>query len=238
MKWIVFAALLIPAFSGCLSDLLDGDSVSPEDLVTDSKSKWVIEIDYVAGHKPAQSAIDLLKSRMNEVVKKDSITVLVDDILPAQKSNLKTSDFEALKSKYKDQSGDADTVVTYVLYLDSNSASDTSEGRVLGLAYSHDTVVMFDEVIESAANLRFSATDIEKAVLVHEFGHTIGLVNNGVPMQTNHEHSSHKKHSSNSASVMTPAVETTTNLNNIIGGLPTTFDANDKADLCAFGGRC
>jgi hypothetical protein len=242
MKWIVLAVLLIPAFSGCLNDFLDGDSISPNDLVTNSKEKWVIEIDYVSGHKPTQSAIDLLKTRMNEVVKKDSITVIVDDIIPSQKANLKISDFEALKSTYKDRSSDANTVVTYVLYLDGNSASDTDEGSVLGLAYSHTTVVMFDEVINNAANLRFSATAIEEAVLVHEFGHTIGLVNNGVNMVSNHEgvddDGQPNRHSDNSASVMTPAVETTTNLANILGGLPTTFDSDDKADLCAFGGRC
>lgn len=238
VKWIAFTLLLVPAFAGCLTGLLDGDSVSPKDLITDQKSKWVIEIDYVQGHRPSQDAIDLLKSRMNALVHKDSIQVIVDDVIPSQKQGLKVSDFERLKDAHKDQSNSDDTVVTYVLYVDGGSASDTDEGKVLGLAYSHNTVVMFDETINNAANLRFSATEIERAVLVHEFGHILGLVNNGIPMKTPHEHSTEKKHSDNPNSVMTPAVETTTNLFNIIGGLPTAFDADDKADICAFGGKC
>jgi hypothetical protein len=242
MKWIVLALLLVPAFSGCLGDVFGNGGVDPKDLVTKSKEKWVIEVDYVSGHKPTQSAIDLMKTRMNEVVQKDSITVIIDDVIPSQKANLALDDFEALKSQYKDYSDNDSTVVTYVLYLDSNSVDDTDDGRVLGLAYSHSTVVMFDETIENAASLRFSATDIERAVLVHEFGHILGLVNNGVPMVKNHEGvdeaGNGNRHSTNSASVMTPAIETTTNLANILGGLPTTFDSNDKADLCAFGGRC
>lgn len=234
MKWIVLAVLI--SLSGCLSDF--GDNTSPKDLITDQKSKWVIEIDYVQGHRPSQDAIDLLKSRLNSLVHKNSIQVLVDDVIPSAGADLDIDDFERLKDKHKDRSTSDDTAVTYVLYLDGNSDQDDDDGRVLGLAYSHDTVVMFDETINGAANLRFSSTDIERAVLVHEFGHILGLVNNGIPMVHDHEHPTAKKHSDNSASVMTPAVETTTNLYNLIGGLPTDFDADDRADVCAAGGRC
>ena len=38
---------------------------------------------------------------------------------------------------------------------------------------------LFKEKIEDSAFLLISSTDIEKSVIVHEFGHLLGLVNNG-----------------------------------------------------------
>lgn len=243
MKWIAVALVATIGIAGCLNELgiVSDDTVKPSHLITNERSEWLIEIDYVQGHRPSSQAISLLEDRLHSLVKKDTIRVIVDDVIPSQGADQEIRDFESLKRLHKDKENDGDTVVTYVLYVNGNSAQDTSQGSVLGLAYSHNTIVMFDETINNAANLRFSSTAIEEAVLVHEFGHILGLVNNGIDMVNPHEgrdsDGKPNRHSDNTASVMTPAVETTDILN-LIGGLPTDFDSDDRADICAAGGKC
>jgi hypothetical protein len=228
--------LLLPALGGCLDLIGPIGPVQPRDLITDQRyTEWVIEIDYVDGMRPSQSAINLLQQRLEEVARKDRITIVVDDNLGAGRSSWSLQEIQATRDTHQDSRTRGDTVVTYVLYLDGRFAGNA---ETLGLAAGHDLVVLFPERIRSAAFLTISATDIERAVLVHEFGHILGLVNHGIPMQTPHEDAQHPGHSSNRNSVMYWAVESTDIGNIFTGSVPTAFDANDKADLCAAGGRC
>jgi hypothetical protein len=71
-------------------------------------------------------------------------------------------------------------------------------------------------------------------VVTHEFGHALGLVNNGALMVNAHEDGSHAGHSGNRNSVMYWAVESSNGLP-LFGSNapPTDFDDNDRADLRA-----
>lgn len=48
---------------------------------------------------------------------------------------------------------------------------------------------------------------IEQATLIHEFGHAIGLVNNGVPLASQHQDTAHGAHCTNDRCVMFWQVE-------------------------------
>ena len=76
-----------------------------------------------------------------------------------------------------------------------------------------------------------SAEEIENSVLVHEFGHLLGLVNLVYKSPVDHEDKDHPGHSNNEDSVMYWAIESA-NLGNIITGeLPDEFDNDDLNDL-------
>ena len=90
---------------------------------------------------------------------------------------------------------------------------------------------MFKEKIEDASFLLISATDIEKAVIVHEFGHLLGLVNNGYQSPHDHEDPQHPHHSNNEESVMYWAIESQDIGNQIDGEPPNDFDSYDLDDL-------
>ncbi len=236
MRTAAALILLALALPGCFDSLpLAGPDLPRDYIAGDDYTRWVIEIDYVEGHRPSSEATNLLAQRMRELVSKDAVSVQVDDAIPGGRDTWNDAAIQSLSAQHQDQDHGGDTVVTHVLYLDGSY----SRGNVLGIAYGDkELVAMFDETIEGAANLFFSATQIERAVLVHEFGHVIGLVNSGTPMVQNHEDPDHRGHSDNQDSVMYWAVETTDITQIFTGGIPTEFDADDKADVCAAGGRC
>ncbi len=237
MRVLAITALMALTLNGCLGGLTGFDSVQPQDYLRDTEyKKWIIEIDYVSGHKPSDGAMSMLTQRMREVANKDSITVQLGNVIPGRDS-WSDSAIEALEREHKDEETGGDTVVTWVAYVDGRS---THGNGVLGIAYGHDRIVIFDEAINSACSLltacAFAEHEIEQAVLVHEFGHAIGLVSRGVPMVNPHEDAEHPRHSNNRDSVMYWAVESAGSLD-IFNSIPNRFDANDKLDLCRAGGK-
>ena len=63
-----------------------------------------------------------------------------------------------------------------------------------------------------------SRTKLESTVLEHEFGHILGLVDLGSPMQTNHKDAAHGNHCNNTNCLMYYASETTDILGILITG--------------------
>jgi predicted Zn-dependent protease len=96
-----------------------------------------------------------------------------------------------------------DTTVFNVFFLKGFAESATS---VIGLHLSGTkTIAIFKEVVvASAPSIAEAATQryVEQATLVHEIGHAVGLVNNGLPMTSSHEDTGHRAHCHNPDCVM------------------------------------
>lgn len=73
---------------------------------------------------------------------------------------------------------------------------------------------------------------VEQATLIHEMGHAIGLVNNGLAMKTNHEDHAHKHHCNNENCVMYYANEGTESLIRFAQSRATNFDLVMFDDHC------
>lgn len=255
MRPLAVAALLAAfALTGCLKGTpFDGglDDPGPADYVSSRDyTRWIIEVDTVRGQEPPSSAFTVLHERLNSVVSKPAgIEVRKDDTLEPRGGVWSQEDVLALSGQSKDVATGGDTVTIHVLVLDG----EYEAGNVLGATYhrersdgtvtSSGPIVLFAETIRDAAcppplGLCLNEEAIWQAVMVHEFGHAMGLVNIGAPMQTDHEDDAHPGHSDNRNSVMYYAVETLDVVTVFQGGPPTDFDAEDRADLCALGGKC
>jgi hypothetical protein len=80
--------------------------------------------------------------------------------------------------------------------------------NIMGVQFGgYPFAFVFKDVVVSVGGGTLSQRYVEQATVVHELGHAVGLVNNGVPMQVAHEDPSHAKHSTNTDCVMFWQVE-------------------------------
>ena len=243
---VALALCLVTAVAGggCLDGLFSAD-VSPRDYLRDlDYTLWIIEVDYAEGERPPDSALSLLRDRMQSVVRKpDGVEVRMDEVLEREETTWGTDSLRQLRRDHQDEETDGHTVVTHLSFVAGHSGEDDDEGRVLGVAIDHRQVVIFSQTVKSSCTVTslppclYSTEEVFGAVVVHEFGHILGLVNNGIPMVSDHQDESHGAHSDNPDSVMYWAVETTDIFQSLTGELPNQFDADDRADLRAAGGR-
>lgn len=236
-RWsaVLLAAVVVGATSGagCLDSFVPGRAAALDFLRADSFTSLVIEIDHADGAAPDGSATSLLKQRAEERLRKPDGITLQTAKIDSSKDRWSLSDIRAAEDQHRDTRPAAGRMSLYVIYLDGEFAED---GNVLGVHYGPTSVALFKDRIQSGSLAGLSSRDAERSVLIHEFGHVIGLVDNGIPMVKDHEDNEHPKHSSNSNSVMYHAVETS-EISLLTGTPPTNFDSDDIADIRAAGGK-
>jgi hypothetical protein len=221
---------------------------SAHDLVSPrAHGTLVVEIDHPPGSEPNAAAVSTLRSTLQEVTGRDAahVKIVQDASIPSEPDKRYSfSEIETLEKAHRDHHTSGDEAALYVVYVAGSSTEDTSEGKVLGAAYRGTSIVIFKANVRSSSGGALSGKPpedaVERAVLVHEFGHAAGLVNLGTRMVTPHEDAGHKGHSSDDQSVMYWAVENSLGLGQLcqlvkLGdcGVPYEFDGNDKADLAA-----
>ena len=257
----VLLAALAVALAGCPQKPDGQVGSAAHDLVSGKAyPNLVVEIDYPSGYDPNPEAVSTLKATLQEVSGRDSAHVQIAQSasIPAEPSKqYRWSEIEALESQKRDRHTGGDTAVLYVIYVAGSSEGDTDQGKVLGAAYRGTSIVIFKgnvkaNTVENPSPLSGKPEErfVERAVLVHEFGHAAGLVNLGTPMVRNHEDTAGGEgndpvrhgHSINKNSVMHWRVENTggllPTLQCVLGtecgsDIPYQFDADDKADLKA-----
>ena len=234
----VFSTVIIMSLlvvSGCLDSLKD-QVVSCENITGECRyeilqdntySKLHIEINYVTDNSPDSDAIDILKKRIQEVSDKTSITVS-QSAFGSTDNSYSLEEIVNIENNERERFKSSDTFVIHILYLNGEYQDND---KTLGLAYTGSSFVLFKEKIEDASFLLISPADIEKSVIVHEFGHLLGLINNGYKSPHNHEDSQHPNHSNNEESVMYWAIESQDIGNQLDGEPPNEFDADDIDDL-------
>lgn len=200
-------------------------------------TKLVIEVGATTGAQPRQAAIDHLVAVMQDLTDKPGgITVVRGATLPAPGHPLTVDDVRALEDAGRTRFSLGDTAVFYYLVVSDPSALDTSSTQVLGLAHRAASMVVFQGTIDqdSGGIGQPSPDVVESTVVAHEFGHVLGLVNTGAPMQTPHEDPDHPAHDIDQGCVMYWANNSSQLVANLLsGGVIPDFDANCRADLAA-----
>jgi hypothetical protein len=238
MRVVLLAILFFSAtFAGCFEDtpLVENHDI-PGSLalacLRNDVSSLVIEIDYSADNAPTSESISTLKSRLASVCDKPGgITVSsTATVFPHSGSwtadDVRASGHETRETGPLTESG----VLRWHIIFPAGKYTDES---VLGVAVDASTIAIFQDSVDEAEGFlgRPSRDDVEKAVMVHEFGHLLGLVNLVYDSPFSHEDSEHLGHSDNEDSVMYWAVETIGINQFITGDIPDDFDVDDKADL-------
>jgi len=95
------------------------------------------------------------------------------------------------------------TSVTADFFIFFLNGHYNDQDKVIGISIGGTSVIaVFKDVLLNSGLTTFTETFIEQATLVHEFGHSVGLVDNGIPMLVNHEDPDHPHHCTNNECVM------------------------------------
>ena len=80
--------------------------------------------------------------------------------------------------------------------------SGEKQEQVIGLNIAESNIIfIFHDIIESSSSLALKVF-MEQSTLVHELGHVLGFVNNGVPLSSNHQDIENGKHTIDPTCVM------------------------------------
>ena len=175
------------------------------------------------------------------------VSVKLDDSLDEDaEKRWSSQDLIALEQRTRTTAHEAPIAVLHVLYPagefeNESVAGITISGPVLGpVVVFLDTIDNVESPVGPIALPQQARDEVERATLLHEAGHAMGLVDNGLPMVRDHEDPEHEGHSSNPQSVMYWQVETLSGIREALlhdGAVPAYFDADDRTDMRAAGGR-
>lgn len=217
-------------------DLAPGASAS-DFLSGNDFDRLVVEVQYVAGFRPTDAALQDLATFLNDRLNKPGgIDVQLGAPLQIQnRASYSADDARALEQQHRTAYTEGTTIAAYLLLLDGEYAGGSN---VLGIAYNNTSMAVFIEQIgqHTGGPLEPSQETVEATVANHEFGHLLGLVNNGSAMQNEHQDEPNGQHCDNEDCLMHYSVRLSDFISNLLGGMP-QLDQNCLDDLQANGGR-
>lgn len=214
---------------------------SANDLLANTKfDKLIVDVMYFDGFQPTSTAIKNFKSFLVQRLNKSSITITQRNIGAPLKSVYTIAEIKTLEDNNR-QSYNSDTEIAVSgIFVNGEYSENTSDGKVLGVAYRNTSFVIFEETVKSFSTgvLAPSLSTLESVVINHEFGHILGLVNVGSPMQNNHQDVTHGRHCTDEDCLMYWTAETGEGLINMLsGGSVPNLDDQCITDLKANGGK-
>lgn len=210
--WLSGVASVVHAV-GCSDDRKLSFSASV--FNSDIKS-IVVEVDYQAGADPATmfaggNPWELLANNVASLFgnSKEEVRVPVDLSTMQRLDGLKggrgytTQDIVDLADKHRDEKSTESQRSYYILFLDGYFFDDDRVKKsVLGVSVTETGIIaIFKPTIRSSRDPRVRVF-VEQSTLIHEFGHSVGLVNNGLPMVRPHHDKAHGAHCTNPDCVM------------------------------------
>jgi len=217
-------------------------SVNPNSFLSSANyDKLVIEIQYVAGFAPSDETVSNISTFLQQRVNKSVGVGVVQNAVPSPgKSSYSMADIMSFESHNRTWLTSGSTLTAYVFFADGDYADTSgSKSKVLGVTYRSGSIVIFEKTIRafSGGLTQPAVATLESIVLEHEFGHVLGLVNNGSSMQTSHQDTANGKHCDNKNCLMYYLAETSDVVANLVGGKIPDLDANCLSDLKANGGK-
>lgn len=215
-----------------------GTGESAEALLQgDDYPQMRVEIQYVEGFKPTDEALDSFKNFLNRYLyKPDGIHFTQSSISQPGQDQYSIDDIISIEESNRNVYNDGNEIGVYFLFLDGEYEENSS---AIGIAYRNTSMVIFEEKIQNISGGigEPDQSTVETSVINHEMGHNLGLVNNGTPMQKDHQDEKNGKHCDNDNCLMYYAIEQGDLITNFLGSSAPALDQNCQNDLKANGGK-
>lgn len=128
------------------------------------------------------------------------------ELAPSGKTSWTVDDILRLAQTHRVASSTATQAYFWVVFLNGTFHDGTNpQPGTIGLSINGTTVLaVFKDVVRgtAAGNGTVVPRYVEQSTLIHEMGHALGLVNNGLPPLTAHEDPAHRAHCNNPNCVM------------------------------------
>lgn len=215
-------------------------------------TRLVVEVDHAPGYAPSDQALTHLVMTLRNVTSKAEVVLLVQenpDLAGRAERWNATRDLVPLEERTRDTRHEAPTAVMHVLYpaglyeRDGVAGVTVSGNRIGPVVVFLDAIRSMQPVAKGLPPLPLTpqaTATIERTTLLHEAGHAVGLVDNGLKPVRDHEDPNSEGHSRNPKSVMWATVDSVQGLRESLlrdGSIPDTFDEDDRADMRSAGGR-
>lgn len=212
---------------------------SSRDLLSDDiYTSMVVEVVYVEGFQPTQTAINNFKSFLESRTNKPGGIFVETRSIPSPGiTSYSTKDYVDFELANRTYYNTENQIAVWAYFADGKADGDTNTEVSLGTAYRNTSFIVYEETVQSLSGgfNQPSTVVLESTVIEHEFGHILGLVNFGAPMQSPHEDAENPKHCDVESCLMFYAA--TTDLMSLPGGTIPQLDAQCIADLRANGGK-
>jgi len=216
----VYFLVLLPILvlsSGCKDD--EKSAELTETFVTKfykDASSLEIQVGFEEGAKPysihnGRNAWEITQSNLESLLEAKNVTIKVPTN-PAEITNLgeleqinyTRQNIIDVSANLQQYSNDETTKGMTVLFLDGYFIQNGEPNdRILGINVNGSSVLaIFKPVINSASSASSARTLIEQTTVVHEIGHALGLVNNGVEPTSDHHDEQNGAHCTNEKCVM------------------------------------
>lgn len=237
----VFAVSLL-AFVSCSDDV-------SEEVVAASRaqlfaraepySRLILEVDAVEGYEPSDIDAELVKHLSELVDKPDGIQVVRDQTIPSRGADHIWT-FDEMNTLFGEKTSvilQPNEIRIHVVFLDGTYEGDAEGRMTLGLSWMTN-VAMFEANILTSCERPVLQGRLcgftETAILLHEIGHVLGLVENGAPLTSDHLDAEHSHHCSNPDCLMYWEYEGT----KLVDALRSRLDASDDATIFEFDDAC
>ncbi len=164
---------------------------SAADLLSDGKyTSMYLEIVYVAGNRPTDEAIDVLKNFLqSRVYKPNGINVDLREVSSSGKAPFSIEEIVDIEKTERSAYNQGDEIAVWIYFADGSHEDDSNEKVTLGSAFRNTSMVIYEKTIKNFAQKTGAPNRsiIEGATLNHEFGHLFGLVDLGITPVTDHE---------------------------------------------------
>lgn len=179
-----------------------------------SSAEVHVEVYYEEGAEPYTEGLagvdlwTLLKSNLEALFQGKSITVKVPvslgqmtKLMPQSKSSWSANDVLDLSRNYPVSPSTG--ITKFQIFFLKGFAEGNPQ--VIGFHISNTKVMaIFKDVVKNSSSGPLSLVPkyVEQATLIHEMGHALGLVNNGLPLTSSHQDEAHGAHCKNPDCVM------------------------------------
>ncbi|MDZ4846754.1 MAG: hypothetical protein SH857_14530 [Chitinophagales bacterium] len=182
----------------------------PYDYTINGENVWLfaeLNIESLFAQRPLQIDV-LVPAGLAQM------TLIPDQI----KNGFTSNDILNLSDQYRQDEGNEVSGNIFILFLDGYfKQDDTVRQTIAGVHLSGTTVVaVFKPLVTSSHVTKIIREFVEQSIVIHEIGHAIGLVKNGLPLTSSHQDIDNGAHCINTDCVMYWQNERTTNVTSFV----------------------